>query len=300
MQNEIELFLKLKTDNTRRAYLSIIHDFMRFVGKKSLTEITHKDALRYLSAKEGAAGATIKHRYSVLRSLYEYFFDLGYVNKNPWRPVARAISFRQSAQVRPTKVLTPCEVVRLLKSIDTSTKRGVQDLAILSLLFGGGFRRSEILNMQIGDLQTTSDGILFADLRKTKAGKRQMQPIAKFAWAAISKFISQRKNDGAENEDPLVVFYYRDGRVRGKLDARTFARRFKKLCKKIGVDAAPHAARATYATQLKRAGAEDRVVAEALRHSTEIMVRVYDKRARGIEQPQVIGLNYADSQANKK
>lgn len=36
------------------------------------------------------------------------------------------------------------------------------------------------------------------------------------------------------------------------------------------------------------------------RHSTEIMVRVYDKRARGIEQPQVIGLNYADSQANKK
>jgi integrase len=55
---------------------------------------------------------------------------------------------------------------------------------------------------------------------------------------------------------------------------------FKRYAKALGIDAAPHAARATFVTRLKELGFDDRDVAAAVGHKTEHMVRLYDKRQR--------------------
>jgi len=292
--NEINHFLVHKAKNTQNAYMILIRQVEGFT-KKPFIELTTKQAVAFLSSLTNRAPATLKHRYILLHSIFEFFYDMQMIPFNPIKPAGRIISWRQAAQVRPTKMINPLDVVKILKQPKANTKTGIHDRAMLSLLFGGGFRKSEILALNVGDLKVNNKNILVVELRQTKAGKRQLQPIAKFAYPAISELISQRKSDGATENDPLLVYYYaKTGKVRNRLDVRTLDRRFIKYCRAIGVSAAPHSARVSYVSQLKRMGVSDREVANALRHSGDRMVKVYDKRIIELEAHPGIELKYFD------
>jgi integrase len=144
----------------------------------------------------------------------------------------------------------------------------------------------------VGDVKVSPKGVVYLELKNSKAGRRQVRVVAKFARPYISRLISQRKAEGADATDPLFVFYYASGKVRGRIDQLTLVRVFKKYCAIFGIKAAPHSARATFATKLKSMGFSDRETADALGHLTEEMVRVYDKRAKEVEDSPAIKLVY--------
>lgn len=292
--NEINHFLIHKAKNTQNAYMLVIKQVESFT-RRPLIKLTAKDAVAFLSSLSNRSPATVKHRYILLHSIFEFFYDMQMISFNPMRAAGRIISWRQQVQVRPTAMIEPLQVIKILRQPKTSTKSGITDKAMLSLLFGGGFRKSEILGLDVGDIKVNQNNVMFAELRHTKAGKKQIQPIAKFAYPAISRLISQRKSDGATESDPLLVFYYpKSGKARNRLDVRTLDRRFKRYCMAVGVKAAPHAARVSYVSQLKRMGVSDREAAKALRHSSDRMVKVYDKRIEEMEAHAGVELKYLD------
>lgn len=159
---------------------------------------------------------------------------------------------------------------------------GVRDRAILALLFGLGLRRSEVRKITLRDITVSPAGILHIVLRDTKAGKTQEQPIPDWAWEPISELSQQRMRDGATETDPLCTDYYRGLANHRPLSDSSIARLYKRYLRKLGIDAAPHSARATAATLLKSNGVDDRDVALFLRHSTTRMVQVYDKRSNDL------------------
>lgn len=279
----IEMFLSTKRKNTYRSYLTAFEQLIRFV-KKDITKINELDVMKYFHSLrqtklvngDQISDSTIRLRYYALSSIYEYLQDMYIIKRNPMLGVKHTFNKNIFKQKRPTKWFTPCQVKQLFKLPDSS-KKGIRDKAILALLFGAGLRRSELLALNIDSIRIINE-FMYVYLGDTKAGEPQTRSLAKFAQKFVSAYVVQRKHDGADLNDPLFVFYYNNGSVRGRMDERTLARRFAWYTKQIGVKAAPHSAKATFATQLKQLGYHDRDVAEALGHTSEHMVRVYDKR----------------------
>ena len=259
-----------------------------------MTEATAKDALKFIahlkerSAPDGSvlSDNTVRNRFHCLHAFYTFLVDMKLAEHNPFRAVKRAISWRQRIQKRPTKLIPFQAVKQILDSPDARTKEGIRDVAMLALWFGCGLRRSELRGLNVGDVlvgmcfSKEGEEIYVLRLGRTKAGKRQEQPIPNWAWPFLSTLVSQRKSEDAEAKDPLFVFYYKSGGTGERLSESTVYRIYKEHTQ----GAAPHSARATFATQLARQGKTLGDIASALRHSSPAQAETYIKIAKGIEE----------------
>lgn len=117
-------------------------------------------------------------------------------------------------------------------------------------------------------------------LRSTKAGKIQRQPMPRWVEKVVKKLVKQRlKETNGDQNAPLFVSYYRPKTNQRPMSIRTIRRKFRFYCKLVGIDAAPHSARAAFATRLLRQGHPYEQVSAALRHRTTLMVETYDHRS---------------------
>jgi integrase len=298
LSESIGELIQCKAINSQRSYHAALDTFAEFLSVKrssykferellTFTPLKAGKFIRWLRNRKGGDGGriadtTVAQRVAILRRVFRHLIDIGARVGNPIGVVSDVMPMRQRVQKRPTKLIPFDAVQRILDAPDPSTKEGIRDRALLAILFGGGLRRSEALKLNVGDIGEGNDGVPFLILRATKAGQNQTQSLPAWAWQRVIKYLEQRDDDGSAPQSPLFVFYYRNGESRRRMSERTLARMYKRYAASVGVDgAAPHSARATAVTRLKEMGYEDRDVANFLRHSTETMVRVYDKRGRG-------------------
>lgn len=286
--------------HTRRRYTTALSQFCAFLGatfgspksKRLILQAEVEDALRFfrwLKDRPGQDGSgtsdrTLRSAYSALRSIYRKLELSQQVERNIFDALRGTFARRHKADKRPTAMIPFEKVYQLLDLPNPATREGIRDRALLSIMFGGGLRRSEARNLRVRDVLVSAYGTPFLDLGKTKSGKVRHQPLPAWASERFSVLVCQRRDEGAQANDPLFVFYYEDGKVRGKISESTQYRTFQFYCAKIGIKAAPHAARATAASMLKAMGKEDRDVQEFLGHNQPGMVAVYDKRRRGVEE----------------
>lgn len=308
----IHELIACKSYNTQKAYnktLDILAEYFdvkrdSYAFEKAVVELSVFDGTRFITwlRKRGTettgqpiSDNTLALRIDILRRIFRHLIDIGIRRGNPFAIVKDIVPMRQRVQVRPTKLIPFDAVPKIVGAPDGATKNGIRDKAILSLLFGGGLRRNEVLKLNMRDIETTPDGVPYLILRATKAGRNQQQSLPQWAWTALDAHLKQRDEDGAKLSEPMFCFYYNDGGARGRISDTTLKRLYKRYTAEAGiVGAAPHSARATAATALKVQGYEDREVASFLRHSTENMVRVYDKRARGPAKNPGRNLMYED------
>lgn len=291
ISDAIELFLAMKTPNTKRAYRLAIDEYERVVGAVGMA--TPADAMRYfVRVKNTKSGATLALKFAAISAIYNYLIDMGLLQKNPLRAVKRSISWRQSAQVRPTAILPVGAVRKIMRLSFEGTKNEIRNKAFLALLFGSGLRRSEAHELTLEQIKVSPGKLLYIELTKTKAGKRQVRSIAKFAVKYIRKLITQRNCEGAKNTDPLFVFYRVDGGIRGRVDIKTLYRIFKSASARAGYRAAPHAARVTYATRLHDLTKSLLLVSRALGHSNTQQAEKYIRDRERLEDNPAILLDY--------
>ena len=226
----------------------------------------------------GLAPGTIRCWFDAARSCYETRALLGEIPENPFRLAGRFVSF-SNEQVRPTQLIPFALIPAIVTAPPRRTWEGRRDRAMLAILFGCGLRRSELVALNIGDVQNTPDGIIFLRLRSTKGRESADQPVPQFAWEHLSEYIAHCSRYSPQRDFPLFPTWEQGEQ---RMSASTLARRFKAYCAEVGIDAAPHAARATAASYLKYLGYHDEDVAFFLRHKTSQMVRIYDKRVRGL------------------
>lgn len=295
----IEELILCKSKQTQKAYhkaLDLFAEFARvkrdsYAFERAVVEFPALDGMRFLvwlrargseQTGEALSDNTVAHRVVILRRIFRHLVDIGARAGNPFATLKDAIPTRQRVQKRPTKLIPFDLVPKILDCPERYTREGIRDRAILALLFGGGLRRNEVVKLNMSDIGQTPQGVPFLILRATKAGQNQEQSLPAWAWVEIERHLQQRDADGAAPGSPVFCSYYADGVPRGRLSDSTIVRLYRRYTAAVGISgAACHSARATAATALKTQGYEDRDVARFLRHSTETMVRVYDKRARG-------------------
>lgn len=235
------------------------------------------------------SNATIAKKFAALRRIYRMLIaaNVG-VRDNPFDSDQVPAPPKDSGRKRPTEMLDFKLVREVINAADPKNPKGLRDRAILSVLFGAGLRRSEVVQLRIGDVRRSSKGTVYLYLRSTKAKKDAEQALAGWAASSVLALIEKRRKDGAAQGDYLFTGF--TGQAGNTPTDKPISdsgiyHLFKHYCGLVGAGqfASPHSARATAITKLLADGISHRMVQEFSRHSSIQMVELYDKRRIGVD-----------------
>ena len=266
---------------TVRNYTHDLLDFFNFLKSKKITSLNEvdkhvvRDYLSYL-VKEGFVKTSIARKLSAIRSFYRYLLREKIVATSP---VATTSS--PKLDKRLPSFLTPEETVRLLEAPDLSTPQGQRDRALMELLYASGIRVSELVGLDMGQVNLDTDEIRVLG----KGAKERMVLMGKPAAAALSLYLEQGRAKLLGEKRSHALFVNRDG---GRLTERSVQRTLGKYTRVAGISKRvhPHTLRHTFATHLLDGGADLRVVQELLGHaslsSTQIYTHVTKSQAKKV------------------
>ena len=96
-------------------------------------------------------------------------------------------------------------VRKIINTPNEKTMQGLRDKLILSLLFAGGLRRSEVANLIMDDVRASEGGTFYLKLRATKSGKDFEQALPLWCSSILIKYLEFRKSEGALSGDKLFM-----------------------------------------------------------------------------------------------
>jgi integrase/recombinase XerC len=233
------------------------------------------DLRRYLAAllAAGMAPASISRRVSTVRSFYRYLRTAGIVETDPF--------FGVRGPQRPRRLpdfLTAEDILKLLGSVDGVDPADLRDRALLELLYGAGLRVSEIVGLDLGDIDLRHREVRV----RGKGNKERISVFGEPAAAALSGYLRSGRHQLLVREDKAFFL----NRFGGRLSARSVQTLVHAAALKAGLprEAHPHLLRHSFATHLLDGGADLRVVQELLGHSspntTQIYTHVTEERKR--------------------
>jgi len=217
---------------------------------------------------------TVNRRLAAIKSLFKYLYNFEKIKDNP------AMYLRTpKTEKNLTQFVREDDIVKLMKkplNMNITDKRykkdnkkkkyitnkleGLRDQAILEMLYATGLRLSELLSINICDIDRKSKLVKVMG----KGGKERIVPIGKVALNSIESYLKKLgKSIRSNYEDPLFV------NKKGKrLPKRTLQRRIKKYLEVTMGGGTVHTLRHTFATHLVNSGADILTVKELLGHSS--------------------------------
>jgi tyrosine recombinase XerC len=264
---------------TVRNYTDALLEFFEFVrgqeiqSLKDVNKQTLRGYLSYLMA-QGKAKSSIARRLSAIRSFYRFLMREELVAASPAATTASPRLDR-----RLPSFLTVEEAKRLVESPDLSKPQGQRDRALLELLYASGLRISELVNMNVEQVNLATNEIRVWG----KGAKERVVLIGGPAARALNDYMSRGRPELLGGKKSNALFVNRYG---GRLPARRVQKLLEKYAMAIDKKVHPHMLRHTFATHLLDGGADLKVVQELLGHadlsSTQIYTHVTQSRARKI------------------
>jgi len=209
---------------------------------------------------QGLQAKSIQRALSAIRSFYNYMQRQGVVSSNP-AAVARA----PKANRKLPKVLDTDQAARLFdKKANTPTE--LRDRAILELLYGSGLRLTELVTLDIGDVDLT--GGLARVLGK--GNKARLAPLGRHCISALQAWLDE--HPCYHHTAPLFT-----GRGHQRISPRTVQARLKKIAQEQLNDDSlhPHMLRHSFATHMLESSGDLRAVQELLGHSDIATTQIY-------------------------
>jgi integrase/recombinase XerC len=254
--------------NTVSAYRDDLESFIGFLcndyvvisrDQLDLATVDHlavRSYLAHLSRRKLKRSSVARH-LSTLRTFFRYLVREGAVEANP----ARGVATPRREKHLPA-VMQPSDVALLLEQPDTGTTLGLRDAAWLELLYASGLRISELVGVDIDDLE------LRARLVKVhgKGSKERIVPFGSKAETALRAYLSVRGELLRDQEEQAVFVNYRGQRITTRSVRRLFDGYLQNAALRAGIS--PHTLRHSFATHLLNAGADLRGIQELLGHAS--------------------------------
>lgn len=291
MQGIIDDFiLKLHTkkdisSNTEISYKRDLNNLFKYLKITEQEQIyyVNQDALeKYVSYLNeiGRAATTISRSIASTKSFFSYLEEEGKIDKNP------ALRLKAPKIVKKTpEVLTVKEIDALLKQPSKNTPKELRDKAMLELLYATGMRVSELITLNITDINLKLEYIVCHDRKKNR-----MIPFGSEAKNALVKYLDEGRNlllgnNNNNNNNNDVLFLNCSG---GKMSRQGFWKLIKAYGAKAGINSeiTPHTLRHSFAAHLVENGADLKAIQEMLGHSdistTQIYMSAGNKRVREV------------------
>lgn len=278
-------FEKGLTGNTQAAYKRDLNKFLRYLTEhrqmvKSWEEVSKKDIVSFLAWEmdTGASYATVARSLSSIKSFYKFMVMENYLTINPTTDLETPKIKRKLPQV-----LSIEEVDKLLEQCNVMLPLGIRDRAMLELMYGTGLRVSELLALQLDDINFTAGFLRCLG----KGRKERIIPINNSSIMWVERYLSRSRNTLLKGRQERSLFLNAHGRP---LTRQGFFKLLGQYAEKSGIEKeiTPHTLRHSFATHLLENGADLRAVQEMLGHAdistTQIYTHVTKIRLREIYQ----------------
>jgi integrase/recombinase XerD len=188
---EAEWFANIENANTRRAYRTDVHDFMKFAGMRELGEFravkrAHLSAWRKQLEGRALEPSTIRRKLSAIASLFDHLCEANAVTHNPADGVRRP---SEGLNEGKSAALGDDQAKAILEAPSAATLKGLRDRAILSALLFHGLRRAELCSLAVGDLQSRRGVMHFRVLGK--GGKTRYIPVHPQTTERINDYLER-------------------------------------------------------------------------------------------------------------
>ncbi len=262
MKRYIEHFINsLKAESnisihTERAYIRDLEEFVSFIDKNP-EGIGNLDIRAFLASlyQRGLKKTSISRKLAAIRSFFKYLHREGIVGKNP----AKLVSSPRLPKILP-RFLSIDDVFSLMDVPQGETFRATRDKAILELLYSSGLRVSELVSLDMADLDI-KEGLIRV---KGKGKKERIVPVGSKAMDAIKNYLPERITKKRRSS---AIFLNNSG---GRLTERSIRRILLTYSRILNLkgNLSPHTLRHTFATHMLHGGADLRSIQELLGHSS--------------------------------
>ena len=267
MQRYIDKFLryleieKNYSQHTLLNYRMDLDNFAKSLGSVAIEEIDYLRLRKYLAIlkEHNLKPRTIYRKISSLRSFFKFLTREGYIKTNP------VLSLSSPKQEKHLPLfLTEEEVIKLIEAPSGKDVRGLRDRAILETFYSTGMRISEVVALNLDDL----DFIGAVVKAKGKGKKERLLPIGEKALTAIRNYIDNRKKKAD------AIFLNKSGRRISDRGIRNIVSKYIRIISlRRGIS--PHTLRHSFATHLLNRGADLRSVQELLGHANLSTTQIY-------------------------
>ena len=270
---------KKASSNTLCSYLRDVRQFADWLDLEGLapTQVTQNDVKRFAAylTKRGKSDATVVRSIASLKSFYTYMLTSHNVPVNP------AKGFTPSKVERKLpEILTGKEVDLFLDQPDTSDEKGCRDKAMLEVLYATGIRVTELISLDIKDVNLSVGFI-----RCVGKGKERIVPLYKTAVKALAIYINDVRAQLLDEPHQQALFVNMNGE---RMSRQGFWKIVKYYQDKAGIskDITPHTLRHSFAAHLLENGADLKSIQEMLGHadisSTQIYTQVVNQKLRDV------------------
>ncbi len=286
MQDQIDAYLEYLeverslSSNTVAAYRNDLGQFLNYLQTldpahmpRGWGNVTRDHIIGYMleMREREYADSTIARKIAAVKSFFDFELAQGQLRKDP---TAELDSPKVEKHLPTT--MTPEEVERLLTSPSANTPTGLRDRALLELLYATGLRVSEVVALDLDDLDLSA-----ATVRCLGKGKKErVLPIYAHALEVMKQYVLSGRPDFArpgDAEQPL--FLNRRGQ---RLTRQGLWLIIKGYVEQAGIKASvtPHTLRHSFATHMLRGGAGLREVQQMLGHASISTTQVYTQVSR--------------------
>jgi integrase/recombinase XerD len=173
---------------------------------------------------------------------------------------------------RLPKALSITQISNLISAISKPDATGLRNAALVELLYATGARVSEIVNLDVSDIEQVAETLSVRIVGKGK--KERVVPIGKYAREALDNYLVKARPNWVREKSNGALFLNSSG---GRLSRQSAWTLISMAAKEIGIagDISPHSLRHSFATHLLDGGADIRVVQELLGHASATTTQIY-------------------------
>lgn len=265
--------------NTLSSYLRDVRQFADWTDEERLplTSVNQEDIKHYAQSleKKGKSNATVVRSIAALKSFYTYLMSIRAVQINP----AKGFTPGRVERKLPA-ILSNHEVDLFLEQPDPSDSKGCRDKAMLELLYATGIRVSELISLDVQDLNLSA-----SFLRCRGRGKERVVPLYKGAVRAMAVYINDVRLQLLGDPGETALFVNMNGE---RMSRQGFWKIVKCYQDKAGIhkDITPHTLRHSFAAHLLENGADLKSIQEMLGHAdisaTQIYAQVGNQKIRDV------------------
>ena len=252
---------------------SYLRDVRQFSAWLQLTEGTNVDDATQLNIsnylahleREGRSGATVSRTLASLKNFYTYVVSSGFLEASPVTGDIRV----ERGEKKPPQILTGKEVELLLSQPTCVDAKGFRDKAMLEVMYATGIRVTELIDLDVGNVNLELGVIKCAGSKKTR-----LIPLYPAALKSLSVYINEVRDSMLADPEEQALFVNIGG-------ARMSRQGFWKIMKHyqqtahIDKEITPHTLRHSFAVHLLENGADLNSVQELMGHSDISSTQMY-------------------------
>lgn len=266
--------------NTLSSYMRDLTQFQMWLiasGSPDLRKVKKDMIGDYLMSltRQGKSPATVTRCTASIKSFYNFMTKNGHMKANPAKAVAAMKVERKYPQI-----LTSKEVELFLDQPKCVDEKGFRDHAMLELLYATGIRVSELIGLDVSDVNLS-----IGFVRCRNKGKERSIPLYHGAVKALQDYIFNIRPRLVSSEEETALFVNMNGE---RMSRQGFWKIIKYYQEKaeINKEITPHTLRHSFAVHLLENGADLRSIQEMLGHadisSTQIYTQVINKQLKDV------------------